>query len=83
MEVSRGGIPRPWPAPTSYQEVRPASHRAVYVHLPDGLVTGELLRWLFSEKHGWYGYVSWERKRMLHTEPIPADRIEPYPHRSR
>lgn len=52
MEVSRGGTARPWPAPTSYQDMQDPGHRAVYIHLPDGLVTGELMKWLFSREHG-------------------------------
>lgn len=81
MEVSRGGTARPWPAPTSYQDMQNPSHRAVYIHLPAGTVTGELLKWLFSREHGWYGYVSWTQNRLLHTEPVPADRIQRHPFR--
>jgi len=69
--------------PATYCEARPATRRAVYVHLPDGLVTGELLCWLRHAEHGWYGYVTWCHRRTLHTEPVPAAKLEPYPFRSR
>lgn len=72
--------PRPWPVPTSYQHARKVfPTKNVSVFLPDELVTGELLWWLRSAEHGWYGYVTWCHRRTLHTEPIPAERLQPWP----
>ena len=84
MDVPRSSPARPWPVPTSYQEMRTPSRRAAYVQLPGGdVVEAELLRWLLSIEYGWYGYVLWvDRERTLHTEPVPAARLRPYPYRS-
>lgn len=61
--------------------MRKPTHRAVYIRLPDAKVAGELLKWLYSREHGWYGYVTWTHRKIMHTEPVPADRIERYPFR--
>lgn len=74
-------VTRPWPVPTTWRECRRATHRAVYVKLPSGLVTGELLWWLRDVDHGWYSYVHWQdqRTQTLYTEPVPAERLSPFP----
>jgi hypothetical protein len=53
--------------------VHPA--QTVVINVGDEWVEGDLLLWLRSDRHGWYGYVHWTRNHWINTQPVPADRI--------
>lgn len=47
----------------------------VTINVDDEWADGELLLWLRHVDLGWYGYCHWSRSRVVHTEPVPADRL--------